>query len=259
MARKGSSIDYKQRILDFFRPNRYKIDDRFVIRDGKQHKCAIICPGGGYARVCSFIEGTPIARKLNSEGISALIVYYRVRRKAAFPNPQEDLARAVREIHEKRESYNLDMTGYSVWGSSAGGHLVGTFGTASMGYPNYGLPKPGMLELTYPVISLEKAITHPGTRENLIGRDASPEVERRHSVHTNVDGNYPPTFLWCGKDDSLVPPAHTELMRAALENAGIPHVCRMYEGVDHGVGPGIGTAAEGWIDEAIAFWKSLVP
>lgn len=248
-------IDEIQKRKDLYRVNQYEIDERFVIRDGKKHKCAIICPGGGYSKVCSYVEGTPFARKLNEKGISAIIVYYRVREKATFPNPQDDLARAVQEVFERKDELNLDMDGYSVWGSSAGGHLAGTFGTTAMGYAKYNLPKPGSIVLIYPVISLEKEITHEGTRNNLIGEDASRDDEWKHSVHSNVDANYPPTFIWCGDSDMSVPLVNTELMRKALESHGIYHVCKIYEGVGHGVGLATGTTAEGWVDEAIAFMK----
>lgn len=246
-------VDKKQVRKDVYRINRYRLDTRFVIRDGKKHKCAIICPGGGYSMVCSFIEGTPFARKLNEKGISVVIVYYRVKKKAAFPNPQDDLARAVREVFDHKEEWNIDMEGYSVWGSSAGGHLAGSFGTSNMGYKKYNLPRPGALVLIYPVISLEKGVTHEGTRDNLIGADAGHDAELMHSVHSNVDADYPPTFIWCGNADKTVPPANTQLMKDVLENNNIPHVCRIYDGIDHGVGLGSGTVAEGWIDEAIAF------
>lgn len=86
-------LDKSQRLKNILRPNRYKLDDRFVIRDGKTHPFAVVCPGGGYGMVCSFI-----ARRLNEQGISAFIVYYRVRKKARYPNLQDDLARAVSEI-----------------------------------------------------------------------------------------------------------------------------------------------------------------
>ena len=52
-----------------------------------------------------------------------------------------------------------------------------------------------------------------------------------------------------------VPLVNTELMRKALESHGIYHVCKIYEGVGHGVGLATGTTAEGWVDEAIAFMK----
>jgi len=247
-------FDPEQAPLDFQHANGYELDTRFVINDGEKHPCAIVCPGGGYNLVCSFIEGTPIARKLNEKGISAVIVYYRVKEQALFPNPQDDLARAVKEVHDRAEELHLDMSDYSVWGSSAGGHLAASFGTTSMGYGKYGLPKPAAMVLIYPVITLEASLTHMGTRENLLGKDATEEAAREKSIHCNVNENYPDTFIWCGTADSTVPPKNTELMRDALAAAGIRHQCRMYEGVEHGVGPGTGTTAVHWMDEAVQFW-----
>ena len=114
MANRPIDLDTRQSLRDvFFTPNRYALDERFVLRDGKRHPLAVIVPGGGYGMVCSFIEGTPVARKLNELGISAFIVYYRTRKKARYPAPQEDLARAIREIlakegHETPDPYTPD-------------------------------------------------------------------------------------------------------------------------------------------------------
>ena len=108
---KNPNIDSKQSMRDIFRKNQYELDDRFVIRDGKRYKCAVICPGGGYSLVCSFAEGALLAGELNKQGISAFIVYYRVRKKAGFPKPQNDLAKAIREIHARKDFYCLDMDG----------------------------------------------------------------------------------------------------------------------------------------------------
>lgn len=253
---KKPDIDRIQFVKDALRTSGYGLDDRFVIRDGKIHKCAVICPGGAYATVCSYIEGVPIARALNQKGISCVIVYYRVGRKAHYPNPQDDLARAIKEIMSKADSYAITMEGYSVWGASAGGHLVGTFGTTSMGYPKYDLPRPSALILTYPVITLEKALTHAGTRDNLLGKNARDREAFACSVHTNLDENYPPTFIWCGDADSIVSPRNTKLMTEAMKHHQIRYESHIYPGVEHGVGPGTGTVAEGWIDEAVKFWMN---
>lgn len=241
-------------LKDLLGKSRFELVDRYVIRDGKKHKCAIICPGGGYFAVCSYIEGVPIAKRLNQLGISAFILYYRVKEEAVYPNPQDDLAKAIRLIREKADEYQVDMEDYSIWGSSAGGHLVGSFGTEKMGYPRYGLPKPGALILSYPVITLEKALTHQGTRDTHIGADASPEKEKEFSVHTNVGDDYPATFIWCGDADDTVPPENTKMMDRALTAHGIRHTCTIFPGVKHGVGPGSGTSAEGWINKAVDFW-----
>lgn len=256
MADIPADLDKKQLLMDRFRLNRYRLDDRFVLRDGKTHPFAVVCPGGGYGMVCSFIEGTPIARRLNARGISVFIVYYRVRKKARYPHPQDDLARAVREILRRAEEYRIEPENYSVWGSSAGGHLAAGFGTESMGWRKYALPRPGAVVLIYPVISMDPALTHMGTHDNLLGSDAAPAMEQETSVERQVTSAYPPCYLWCGDADSLVDPENTRCMATALERTGVPYRCEIFPGVEHGAGPGTGTAAEGWIDHAVDFWRN---
>lgn len=255
MKNRPIDVDSRQVLRDFCRLNRYALDDRFVLRDGRTHPFAVICPGGAYETVCSFIEGTPIARRLNELGISAFIVYYRVREKARWPHPQDDLARAVREILDRAAEYAVDPDDYSVWGSSAGGHLVGSFGTENMGYPRYELPRPGAIVLIYPVISMRPELSHDVTHDNLLGKHADAEKERFSSVDENVTAAYPPTYLWCGGADATVDPENTRRMAAALDAVGVPCRWEIFHGVGHGVGPGTGTAAEGWIEHAVEFWR----
>ena len=244
------------RIREYFdtnRENAYQLKP-YLLRDGKPHPVAVICPGGGYRRICSFVEGHPYAKKLNAMGYHAFVVYYRVNVLARYPAPQDDLARAVREIHSHAEEWNLDMRGYSVWGSSAGGHLAASFGTENMGYVHYDLPKPGALILTYPVVTMgEKA--HPGSRNFLIGQDPEPEMIRFASVEQQITDAYPPTFLWWGSADGTVDPENSRMLLRALEEKNIP--CRHVEyiGVDHGVGIGKGLDCYGWFEKAVAFWE----
>ena len=256
MADKPIDVDVKQAVHDLFlTPNAYRLDDTFVIRDGQRHPFAVLCPGGGYQMVCSFIEGKPLARRLNEQGVSAFIVYYHVKKKARYPGPQEDLARAIREILNKKDEYCLNAEDYSVWGSSAGGHLAASFGTEHMGYPHYGLPRPLALVLAYPVITMEPTLTHMKSHDLLLGKAASRETEEFASVERHVTSDYPPTFLWCGDADQTVSPENTRRMAAALERSSVPVQCHIFPGVGHGVGPGTGTAAEGWIQKALEFWR----
>ncbi len=248
-------MDKKQAFKDLIHKKEYELIDHYVIRDGKTHPVAIICPGGGYSLVCSFVEGKPYAEKLNAMGISAVILYYRTGKKALYPNPQEDLARAVREVMERAKEWNLDMDSYSIWGSSAGGHLAASFATEHMGYAQYGLPKPACLVLVYPVITLHRELTHMGTRNNLLGKDASYEWESFASIDEHVTADYPRTFLWCGDADRTVPPENSKRMDAALTTVGVEHEFHIFPGVDHGIGLAEGTSAEGWIDQAVRFWR----
>ena len=256
MPQRPSDVDVVQSIKDiFFTKNEYHLIDKYVIRDGKKHPFAILCPGGAYYMVCSFIEGVPIAKKLNQRGISVFIVYYHVKKKALYPAPQDDLARAVKEVFAKAEQYRLDTDNYSIGGASAGGHLAGSFGTENMGYQKYGVPKPGALVLAYPVVTMDKKLTHLQTHDLLLGKDATKEREEFASVEKNVSENYPPTYIWCGEADEEVSPENTKLLVKALESFHIPCDCEIFPGVVHGVGPATGTAAEGWIDHAVKFWQ----
>lgn len=189
-------------------------------------------------------------------GFHAFVVCYRVRRRAAYPAPQDDLARAVQEILEHAEAWDLDTGNYSVWGSSAGGHLAASFGTRTMGYRNYALPKPGALILSYPVITMEQELTHSGSRKNLLGRSPSQEMTWLTSVEQQVDEDYPRTFLWCGTADSVVSPENSRMLAARLEDKGVEYRMVEYPGVEHGTGLGIGLACEGWFEDAVKFWRS---
>lgn len=237
---------------DTYRRNEYALKP-YLLRDGKKHPVAIICPGGGYRRVCSFVEGHPYAKRLNRLGFHAFVVYYRVREKAAFPNPQDDLARAVREIHDHAEEWDLDMRGYSVWGSSAGGHLAGCFGTESMGYAKYGLPKPGAMILVYPVVTMGEK-THTGSRNYLIGPNPSKEDIQLTSLENQITDAYPPTFLWWGDRDETVDPINSKMLTEQLNHNHIPCMCREYKNVGHGVGIIRRLPCEGWFEDAVNFW-----
>lgn len=255
MAKRPSDVDVRQSLRDIFlTKNEYRLVDDYVIRDGKKHPFALLVPGGGYTLVCSFMEGVPIAKKLNEKGISAFILYYRVKKKGRYPGPMDDLAKAVRYILDHSEGYQVDTENYSIWGASAGGHLAGSFGTENMGYKKYGLPKPGAIVLAYPVISMDKMITHKGSHDNLLGKDADKKAEEETSLERHVDRDYPRTFIWCSKSDAVVPYENSLRMIEALEEKDVPVEAMIIDGVDHGVGPGSGTAAQGWIDKAVRFW-----
>lgn len=241
-----------QAAFDFWRGRDYGLKE-YVIRDGKKHPFALICPGGAYEMICSFTEGLPYVKRLNKLGYSAFVLYYRCQKKARFPAPQDDIARALRDILGRAVELDLDTEGYSVWGSSAGGHVAASFGTERMGWARYGLPKPGALVLTYPVVTMGE-LTHAGSRKNLLGEDPAKEQIALTSVENQVTSAYPPTFLWCGDADKTVDPENSRMLARALERCGVPYEFAEYPGVDHGVGLGKGLACEGWFDRAVAFW-----
>ena len=65
--------------ITFWFGNHYKLD-AYVLRDGKKHPFALICPGGAYMLVSEENEGHTFAAELNRRGISAFVLHYRCRR-----------------------------------------------------------------------------------------------------------------------------------------------------------------------------------
>ena len=235
---------------NYHRKPRYRLV-KYLLRDGKKHKVALILPGGGYHRIDSYAEGYPYAKRLNQMGYHAFVLYYRYDESGSYPIPLEDVARAVRTLQEHEESWKLDMEGYSLWGGSAGGHLAALF-AAECG--QYGQKAPGTLVLAYPVITMGQG-THAGSRDHVLGDNPAEELLRKTSVENRVEGDFPPTYLWWGEDDSIVDPVNSHLMREALERGGIRHKAVSYPGVDHGVGIGKGLPCEGWFEDAVGFWE----
>ena len=237
-----------QAIYDRYRPNRYRIK-KYLIRDKRKHPLAIICPGGAYEKVSSFVEGRPIASDLNKRGYHAVVVYYRIKEKAIFPNPHNDLKRAVSCILSHADEWNIEKDGWSLWGSSAGGHLA-----SSYCMDMFEAPKPAALILSYPVITMGEH-THERSRNKLLGKKPDSSLIELLSVENHITSHYPPTYLWYGTADASVDPQNSRMMDAALERAGVPHETEGFAEIGHGVGLAKGTDAEKWLDHAIAFWE----
>lgn len=217
----------------------------------------IICAGGGYDAVCSIAEGFPIAENLNAMGFNVFVLNYRTYPHAEYLNPQADLARAVAFINENASALQVDPASYSVCGFSAGGHLAASWGTANMGYSKFKLPAPNVLILAYPVITMT-AKTHAGSRHALLGDNADEERVNFTSVEKQVDSSYPPVFIWhCIGDGSVDFAANSKAMVDSLEQNKIRHEFMPVDLNLHGIGAGIGTPAEGWLERAVDFLKAV--
>ncbi len=219
---------------------------------GKSH-FAVICPGGAYALCASEIEGVPYAKELNRLGYTAFVLRYHHGLHAASPKPIDDLARALRTILKSADKYNVYKEGYSVWGSSAGGHLAGCFGTELNGWMHYRLPRPAAVVLAYPVITMGDG-AHERSRKLFLGPHPTSESVNRWSVEQHIGSNYPATFIWNSDADETVRPDNSRIMATALKKAGVPYEYTCFENVPHGVGVGTGYECEGWIRKAAAFW-----
>jgi len=143
----------------------------------------IVCPGDCYFHLPNH-EGQPVAEWLNSLGITAFVLKYRLGPKYHHPAPLQDAARAVRLVRSRAVEWKLDPKRIGVLGFSAGGHVASTIGTHfDQGQPGATdtvervSSRPDLLVLIYPVITMGE-FTHGGSRKLLIGAEPTPEIRR---------------------------------------------------------------------------------
>lgn len=203
----------------------------------------IVCPGGGYGFLANDHEGDQIARWLNSLGIQAFVLQYRIAPRYRYPAPLLDAQRAIRFVRAHATDYRIAPGRIGIWGFSAGGHLASTAGTHfDAGDPRAPDPidrassRPDFMILAYPVISFTTPYTHTGSMHNLLGADPDPKLVASLSNETQVTPRTPPTFLFHTDADTGVPPENSVLFYLALRKAGVPAEMHIYERGDHGVG-----------------------
>ena len=187
---------------------------------------AIIAPGGGFSYVGSVHEGVPYAAAISRHGYNAFVLKYRAGQGGAAAT--QDLAAALAYVVRHAATLGVSAERYSLWGSSAGARMaaaVGSHGAASFGAE--ALPKPAVVVMAY-------------------------------TAHSDHSAEEPPTFVVVGENDAIAPPASMERRVAARRSAGTEVAYRKYQNLGHGFGPGTGTSAEGWIDDAVRFWEKFM-
>ncbi|HTT60911.1 MAG TPA: alpha/beta hydrolase [Bryobacteraceae bacterium] len=203
----------------------------------------IVCPGGGYGYLAKDHEGDQIARWLNSIGIQAFLLQYRIAPRYHYPAPVLDAQRAIRFVRAHAAGYHISASRIGIWGFSAGGHLASTTGTHfDSGDPQAADPvdrfssRPDFMILAYPVISFTTPYTHLGSMHNLLGEHPDPRLVESLSNETQVTAQTPPTFLFHTSEDHGVPAENSVLFYLALHKAGVPAELHIYERGPHGVG-----------------------
>ncbi|MEY4941070.1 MAG: hypothetical protein RIQ93_2805 [Verrucomicrobiota bacterium] len=195
----------------------------------------VICPGGGYQRLFIDYEGHAIARMLQAEGITGAVLKYRVPQPdtpgQALPLSQQDALAALRLLRTDRPKKNAPYRRVGIVGFSAGGHLAGS--TAAFGRPEDG-SRPDFVALVYPVVCMTGPHVHRGSQIALLGKESNLERQREFSLEQRVRPGYPPHLLLHAKDDKTVPVQNSELLAAALRQAGVPVRLHLYETGGHG-------------------------
>jgi acetyl esterase/lipase len=205
----------------------------------------VVCPGGGYGGLADH-EGSDYARWLNSQGISAFVLRYRLGSKGyRHPVMLGDVSRAMRLVRAEHLRLGIDPARVGVMGSSAGGHLAVTLLThgddgdpAAADAIDRQPSRPTLGILCYPVVSMLPTNTHAGSKRNLLGDNPSEDLARELSGELAVNESTPPVFLWHTVEDKGVKLAGVLDLAAALNRHGRPLELHVYEKGGHGLGLG---------------------
>ncbi|WBL25136.1 alpha/beta hydrolase [Zunongwangia sp. HGR-M22] len=208
-------------------------------------QAVLVCPGGGYAGLAYDWEGTQIAKFLNTKGIAAGVLKYRLPGSASvkenFKAPLQDAQRGIRLLRANASAWNIDKNKVGVMGFSAGGHLASTLGThfqeafySAIDSIDSEEIRPDFMILIYPVINMDPEITHQGSRENLLGKNPSAALEMQFSNDLQVTENTPTTFILHASDDGAVPVENSLRMYAALHKNNVKTEMHIYPEGGHG-------------------------
>lgn len=192
----------------------------------------IVCPGGAYEFITQKEADAPAFEYLTM-GYQVFTVKYACKEEAANLSPLKQLAEVVRFLRAHCDEFSIDKDKIAVMGFSAGGHLAASLGTywqkTSWGLGNE--CKPNALILCYPVIST-KEYTQIDTAQWVSGGDK--KVLDIMNLQDHITENYPPTFIWAGGEDSLVPTENSLMLAAKLRQNGVPFELHLFATGEHG-------------------------
>lgn len=197
----------------------------------KDKKVAVlIFPGGGFSKESLLFEGEMPARWLASEGITGIVMKYRLP-KGRSRLLLSDTQLAIIFLKEHASQLGIEGNALGVWGFSCGGHIASTAATHFTTET-----RPDFQILFYPVISMEEAITHIDTRRNLMGDIPTEDEIRYLSNDEQVKRDTPPAFIALSDDDNRVSPLNSIRYYSALKKKEIPATMYIFPQGGHGWG-----------------------
>ncbi|MDD2819724.1 MAG: alpha/beta hydrolase [Flavobacterium sp.] len=226
----------------------------------------LIFPGGGYSHLAIDKEGTKVARWLNTLGITAFVLKYRLPNdqimKAKTIGPLQDAQEAIRYIRRNGEKWKIKKDKIGVMGFSAGGHLAATLSThyndKVYQVSDSVSAKPDFSILIYPVISMNNEITHKGSQNNLLGISPSISLIDKFSNEQHVNSETPPAFIIHATDDLVVPAENSINYYLALKKNKIPAELHLYEKGGHGFGLGVKETSQYWTKDCENWLRGIL-
>lgn len=193
----------------------------FLFRGNNGRPFAITCAGGGFMYVGAMHDSFPHSLAISDAGYNAFAIIYRP------DDPYSDLAKAIEFIHDHAGELGVKADDYSLWGGSAGARMAATLGNSSYLY-------------------------------QLTGRSDIPQaaaVIMQYTGYSTASQYDAPTYVCVGANDGIASWRTMQNRLQRLSSMGIPTEFHVYEGLGHGFGIGIGTVADGWVNDALRFWQ----
>ena len=193
-------------------------------------RAVVCCPGGGYSHLATDHEGYDWAPFFLERGIAFVVLKYRMPR-GVTDVPISDAKEAIRIVRQHATEWHIDKTKVGIMGSSAGGHLASTIATHTDAdtAPNFQI-------LFYPVISMQQGITHQGSHDCLLGRNATEEQNQLYSNASQVTPQTPQAIMLLSDDDTAVPSQNSIEYYMAMRKAGVKSTLHVYPSGGHGWG-----------------------
>ena len=193
-------------------------------------RAIVCCPGGGYSHLAMQHEGLDWAPFFNEQGIALIVLKYRMPH-GHYTVPAEDAEEAMRLVRRNAEAWHINPNDVGIMGFSAGGHLASTVAThaTSDAMPNFQI-------LFYPVISMERGVTHKGSRDNLLGKNPKQKLINEYCNEKHINKHTPRCFLALAHDDQAVPPINSLSYYEQLYTTGVSAAMYIYPSGGHGFG-----------------------
>ncbi len=207
----------------------------------------LVISGGGYAHLEEGKESGPAAEWLQSKGVVAFELIYRLPGEGwATPDvPFEDGQRAMRLIRSLAGRFGFSQHKVGIMGFSAGGHLAAMTETEP-GKQRYAPTddidrmdaRPDFAALLYPVITMLPPYNKTHSQKELLGDSAGRSQAEAYSPELHVTENTPPTFLAQAVDDPISPVENSKMMYAALQQHHVISGLHLFPSGGHGWGMG---------------------
>lgn len=187
-------------------------------------------------------EGSDVARAFNRLGVTAFVLKYRLPDARIMDSPSlgpiQDAQQAIKTVRERAKEFGVRPDRIGIMGFSAGGHLASTAGThfetRYIDETGKTSLRPDFMILINPVISFNDSTGHIGSRDNLLGKNSSPETIRLFSNELRVTWATPPAFLVHSGADIVVPASNSIGFYNALKKNGVDGALHIYSKGEHG-------------------------